>query len=486
MAFLEVKNRSISSLASGVSDTETSWTVTTEEGSKFPASGDFHITCEDEIVKCTARSGDVLTVTRAQEGTSAASHDAGQSVELRVTAGIIENIQNEIYSHSQDTDFNKYKAIALVCDNGATIPASPATGQWFLHIPAGRKVLMQYDGSSWIPIISFGPMTLYVDATDGTDDQSHGTGVDSDAFATIQYAVDTIPGLVGGNVEIFINNESYAESVAVGGKSFTGDYSITFNGTLNQQSMGTIESAVQGSGATQGSITDVGEFGGYDNMLVYANLEYRIIDSDTSGTLTICGCFTGTPSGTWIVYDWGTDVNAIQCRANQVRVFVYDIEINNENGLSNSEGAYTNAYRCKLNQGYHFNGSAYLENCFITDTDTLVGRNVAGYAYVRRSKILGQIANVKILRVDSNGKLAVQYGTVIDGGSYSGSIGMYCIGGSACNTWSTAAEGYVRIRNCSTGIRAQTGAIVENTSSNQYSGNTTDEDAVSASYGYID
>ena len=64
MAFLKVKNRAISTLESGVSDTDTSWTVATGEGVKFPGSGDFHITCEDEIVKCTARSGDVLTVIR--------------------------------------------------------------------------------------------------------------------------------------------------------------------------------------------------------------------------------------------------------------------------------------------------------------------------------------------------------------------------------------------------------------------------------------
>ena len=97
MAFLKVKNRAISSLAAGVSDTDTSWTVASGEGAKFPSSGDFHLTCEDEIVKCTARSGDVLTVTRAQEGTSAAAHAAGKSVELRVTAGVIENIQNEFH-----------------------------------------------------------------------------------------------------------------------------------------------------------------------------------------------------------------------------------------------------------------------------------------------------------------------------------------------------------------------------------------------------
>jgi len=90
MAFLKLKNRAASTLASGVSDSDTSWTVATGEGARFPSSGDFHVTCEDEIVKCTSRSSDVLTVTRAQEGTGAAAHTSGKAVELRITAGVLD------------------------------------------------------------------------------------------------------------------------------------------------------------------------------------------------------------------------------------------------------------------------------------------------------------------------------------------------------------------------------------------------------------
>jgi len=100
MAYLKVKNRAISTLASGVSDVETSWTVATGEGSKFPTTGDFHLTCEDEIVKCTARSSDVLTVTRAQESTANVAHVAGKAVELRITAGVVENVETEIDTHT--------------------------------------------------------------------------------------------------------------------------------------------------------------------------------------------------------------------------------------------------------------------------------------------------------------------------------------------------------------------------------------------------
>ncbi len=73
------------------------------------------------------------------------------------------------------------------------MPTSPVTGQWFLHTPTGRKILYQYDGSAWQPIHSLGTVVIYVDKTDGTDDLNHGTGTDSNAFATVQYALNMLP-----------------------------------------------------------------------------------------------------------------------------------------------------------------------------------------------------------------------------------------------------------------------------------------------------
>ena len=90
--YLQVKNRAASSLAADITSTATSLTVQTGDGAKFPQPGNgFNITIEDEILKCTARSTDTLTVTRAQEGTTAAAHTAGKSVELRITAGVVES-----------------------------------------------------------------------------------------------------------------------------------------------------------------------------------------------------------------------------------------------------------------------------------------------------------------------------------------------------------------------------------------------------------
>jgi hypothetical protein len=92
-----LNNNAVSKLASSLSSGATSLSVTSGEGTKFPSptGGDwFPVTLLKstgalEIVKCTARSGDVLTITRAQESTSAQAFAVGDRVELRLTAAVL-------------------------------------------------------------------------------------------------------------------------------------------------------------------------------------------------------------------------------------------------------------------------------------------------------------------------------------------------------------------------------------------------------------
>jgi len=98
VAFKVAKNSTSSSLASAINNSVGTLTVATGEGANFPATadGDFWVSIDSEILLCTSRTGDVLTVTRAQQGTSGAAHDAGAAVELRITAEAISEMQDEI------------------------------------------------------------------------------------------------------------------------------------------------------------------------------------------------------------------------------------------------------------------------------------------------------------------------------------------------------------------------------------------------------
>lgn len=97
-SFLIVKNNAISTLASGITDVATSLTVASGEGALFPSSFPFHITIEDEILSCTNRSTDVLTVVREQQGTSGVAHGANVAVGLNVTAKSVTDLNTAVNS----------------------------------------------------------------------------------------------------------------------------------------------------------------------------------------------------------------------------------------------------------------------------------------------------------------------------------------------------------------------------------------------------
>jgi hypothetical protein len=98
---LRLTNNATSTLASSISSTSTSIAINAADAAQFPVlstPGDwFPITVIDsasntEIMKVTARADAVLTVTRAQEGTSAKAFPAGSRVDLRLTAGAVAGI----------------------------------------------------------------------------------------------------------------------------------------------------------------------------------------------------------------------------------------------------------------------------------------------------------------------------------------------------------------------------------------------------------
>jgi hypothetical protein len=94
-------NNASTTLASPISNSALSLTVATGDGAKFPnptGGDDFNMTIATvtagvetaiEIVKVTARSGDVMTIVRGQEGTTAVAHATGDYIGLRVTAAIM-------------------------------------------------------------------------------------------------------------------------------------------------------------------------------------------------------------------------------------------------------------------------------------------------------------------------------------------------------------------------------------------------------------
>lgn len=110
-------------------DTATSITLASGDGAKLPdpnVSGDFNLVWYNftdypdpsddpnkEIVRVTENTDDVLTVTRAQEGTSASTHNTANKVYkmiLAVTKKMIDDIENTLDSKSSANIYNETPA----------------------------------------------------------------------------------------------------------------------------------------------------------------------------------------------------------------------------------------------------------------------------------------------------------------------------------------------------------------------------------------
>jgi len=104
-------NNASSTLSSGINSSATS--IAVADGAVFPAisnSNYFYVTFEDlanskrEIVKVTARSGNTLTVTRGQDGTSGTAFSSSDRVELRLNAAAL----NDATSSNTDLLLNSF------------------------------------------------------------------------------------------------------------------------------------------------------------------------------------------------------------------------------------------------------------------------------------------------------------------------------------------------------------------------------------------
>lgn len=147
-------NNASTTLASSISSGATSLTVASGAGALFPnpTSPDyFLVTLQGvsgtpiEIVKCTARSTDVLTIVRAQEGTTASAFTGGDKVELRVTAAqmtgasksglangvITENSTTVTVNYTQSTGNNALSVGPVTVASGVTYTI-PSGQRWVI------------------------------------------------------------------------------------------------------------------------------------------------------------------------------------------------------------------------------------------------------------------------------------------------------------------------------------------------------------------
>ena len=147
-------NNAKSTLASGINSSVTSATVA--DGSIFPALGAgeyFYITFDDgsnnEIAKVTARSGNTLTIVRAQDNTTARAFSTGDSAELRIIAAVLTEIQENIAAKSANqTVYSATAASNATAYNIGVDPGVEANASVFLDGVYQHHDTFSFSGST--------------------------------------------------------------------------------------------------------------------------------------------------------------------------------------------------------------------------------------------------------------------------------------------------------------------------------------------------
>lgn len=151
---IRITNNATARLSAAIGATDTFIYLTPGAGDKFPlltSTGDwFPVTIvnsagELEIVKCTARNDDRLTVVRAQEETTARAFAAGNIIELRLTAGALSVMRDELNAKideaasdimdevqaATDADLGTFRT-EMLASMGALLPPGAGPIPWSL------------------------------------------------------------------------------------------------------------------------------------------------------------------------------------------------------------------------------------------------------------------------------------------------------------------------------------------------------------------
>jgi hypothetical protein len=183
---IKLSNNAFATLAASITSSATSITLTTGQGARFPSlgAGDyFYATLVDtsnnlEIVKCTARSTDVLTVVRAQESTTARAYNTGDRIEIRITAQTFIDAVAEI-GPTQISDKANTSTGYMVMPTGTTAqrPGSPTTGMYRMNSTSGTPEWYDPVSSTWIKFNQGNPYSVeYLVVAGGGGGGGHNAG----------------------------------------------------------------------------------------------------------------------------------------------------------------------------------------------------------------------------------------------------------------------------------------------------------------------
>lgn len=197
-----IKNNAFGYLAVAVAAADTGLQLQAGNGGSFPTVGSneyFYATMQSisgavEIVKVVGRAADVLTVVRAQEGTSALAFAAGSRIELRVTAQSIRDIAAQFDSYTQQVTPTDGFSI-----NVDTSTAGVVRSTWLLLTPVSAltsgTIVLPAGGSrfngQWVTVTTSNQITGLVVSGNGATVSGAPSAMGADASFRLRYTAAT-------------------------------------------------------------------------------------------------------------------------------------------------------------------------------------------------------------------------------------------------------------------------------------------------------
>lgn len=249
---VKVTNNAFGTISAGINSSATTVTLDSGQGARFPTLGGsdhFYGTLIDtsnnvEIIKVTARSSDSMTVTRAQDNTSARAFSIGDRFELRPVAKLFEDILTEAVP-AADTIVNSMIATDAV--NADSIAAN-AVGASELNVSgngsSGQALVSDADGTmSWATIASYADsdaLSLF-NVTGSAPVYAVRAWINFDGTGTVSIRgsanVSSLTDVGTGNYRVNLSSalpDTNYSGWATGGGATTGS-SFTYHGTIHSR-----------------------------------------------------------------------------------------------------------------------------------------------------------------------------------------------------------------------------------------------------------
>lgn len=212
MTVLAFRNRAVSTLANAIDSLTTTIEVASGHGSRFPTIGSsqaFVVTVQHnevfEIMRCTARTGDVLTVVRGQEGTAPAAFPAGAAVQMLITAGVHDAFVQGPKSLSSGVLLGRYSAGTGVAEP-VTLSGLTISGSGALSLSDGSVTPAKLSSVFYLPIDGSQPMAGALRAVSGTV-AAPGVAFAGDTDTGLfQLGADTAAIATGGGLRLSVAN----------------------------------------------------------------------------------------------------------------------------------------------------------------------------------------------------------------------------------------------------------------------------------------